>query len=457
MDKTAAADVPSNMDYESTTFRKRTFKTPNLDDPSTSKLSKSMDIINVQTHNSFEILSDTEDVPPLPPLTPKPTSKQQQNQQQTSPASLAPNQVQIKTKRERVPTITIKWTIPLVRSELSRSSINSANFLLKQINGATVVKLSNLKDYEIFLKRCIDHQVPHFTHTVDNKKPLRIVLLGLPNMPAEEVKEALAENNVFPDEIKPMKVTNARLLEHNNFVLHFPKGSVAIGHLREIKHINNVIVKWVYYDAKRYGPTQCRRCQAWGHGSSNCHLQPACVKCAGAHETSACPVSAKGAKVPDDKLKCINCDQPHAASFTECPTRIGYILSRPVKKSQTKPVPAYGTRPNNNQRYSAPQQQPNQWPVMPHQQHHHQLPQQLQRNQHKPPFNTVVSNTNVINSNQNYTVHPSIDETPLSANEALQIFQQIIPIISSGKSRSEQLIMIFELATQYINKNSYGP
>jgi hypothetical protein len=59
--------------------------------------------------------------------------------------------------------------------------ISNANFLLKQVKNGTVIKMSNLKDYDHFLKRCIDGKVAHFTHAVDAKKPLRIVLLGLPN------------------------------------------------------------------------------------------------------------------------------------------------------------------------------------------------------------------------------------------------------------------------------------
>jgi hypothetical protein len=64
------------------------------------------------------------------------------------------------------------------------------------------------------------------------------------------------------------------------------------------------------------------------HGSSNCHLDPACVKCASPHETSACTVSATGAKVPEDQLKCANSQQTTVAvQFAQ-----NYIISRPKKK-----------------------------------------------------------------------------------------------------------------------------
>jgi hypothetical protein len=64
----------------------------------------------------------------MPQLTPKPTAA-------TTPAA------ESKKKRERVATITIKWAIFRVRSELQLSSINNANNLLKQVDNGMVVKI----------------------------------------------------------------------------------------------------------------------------------------------------------------------------------------------------------------------------------------------------------------------------------------------------------------------------
>jgi hypothetical protein len=130
-----------------------------------------------------------------------------------------------------------------VRSELQLATIDKANFLLKQVDNGTVVKISNLKECNQFLKRCSERMVPHFTHADDAKKPLRIFLLGLPNWTVEEVRMAF-----IPEEIKIMKIRKLRYIEHNNnnFILYFPKGSITINHLRETKAIDNVIVRWTY-------------------------------------------------------------------------------------------------------------------------------------------------------------------------------------------------------------------
>jgi hypothetical protein len=200
----------------------------------------------------------------------------------------------------------------------------------------------------VFLSRCKERLILHFTHQVDAEKPTRIVLLGLYDMPVEEIREALAIHNVVP----PMRIRHSRFLEHNNFILYFKKGTMTTAKLRDIEAINSIKVRWAYYDAKRHGPTQCRRCQEWGHGSSHCHIAPACVKCAGDHETSACTLAEKGAKVPDANLKCANCKQAHTANYGGCPTLKEFIASRPQKKQPKSMVASTrdsrrSTRTNN--------------------------------------------------------------------------------------------------------------
>jgi hypothetical protein len=187
-------------------------------------------------------------------------------------------------------------------------------------------------------------------HQVDAKKPSKIVLLGLPDMPANEIQVALAKRGIIPDDIKAMNICSKKLLEHNNYILYFAKGSMTNGKLRDIKAINNVIVRWAYYDAKRYGPTQCRRCQEWGHGSSHCHVTPACVKCAGQHETSACNLAAKGIKLPVEQLKCANCKLQHTVNYGGCKVCKDFIKNQP-KRQPRQQKSSYTPKFNNINRW----------------------------------------------------------------------------------------------------------
>ncbi len=425
---------------------------------SSPKLFRSSDEL-IETGNRFGSLSNDEVQSPL------------LNRKQATKPPIQPAATQ-QQKRDRVPTITIKWETSRVRTEMKLSNLKQDSFLLQQIRGGTVVKITTIAVYEAFLKRCVERQIPHFTHQVDAKKPTRIVLLGLPNTPVEEIREELAKQGVVPEDIKPMRIRNSKFLEHNNFILYFKKGTMTTAKLRDIKAINSIIVRWAYYDAKRHGPTQCRRCQEWGHGSSHCHLSPACVKCAGDHETSACTFAGKGAKVPVENLKCANCKQAHTANYGGCPTRMEFIASRPQKK---QPQPNHRQAGGQQRRFTPHYKEIQQWPGLTNQQPSHQgqqrqtqpgpqprhqsqqwpqpgpPPRQQWSNQGSPPvqqFTKSKTNIHPTISNNNVS-NKSNDETPFSADEVFEIFEEIMPIVNSGKSRSEQFGMIIRLAKKY--------
>jgi hypothetical protein len=193
-----------------------------------------------------------------------------------------------------------------------------------------------MNEYDAFLKRCTERHVPFFTHQVDAKKPTRIVL---PDMPVGEIQEALAERGIILDDIKPMNIRSKKLLEHNNYILYFAKGTMTTGKLRDIK-------------------TQCRRCQEWGHGSSHCHVAPACVRCAGQHETAEYNLAAKGIKLPKEQLKCANCKLQHTANYGGCKVRKDFIKNQP-KRQPSQQKHSYTPHFNNDNRWPGLQgQQP---------------------------------------------------------------------------------------------------
>ena len=413
------------------------------------------------TANRFSILAGVDDVPTMPSLTPKPRPRPRAHQKSVPPTVQPVNHEadQIKTKRERVPTITIKWPISRVYSEMKVANISQKSFTLTQVNGngGTLVKMSTLNEYDSFLKRCVDFQLPHFTHPVDARKPVRIVLLGLPDVPIEELKAALADLNITPDDIRPMKIRNKRYLEHNNYILYFPKGSITANRLREVKSICSVVVRWAYYDAKRHGPTQCRRCQEYGHGSSNCHLPPACVKCAGPHETSTCTHSKRGEKVPEELLKCANCQQKHSANFGGCSSRKTYIDSRPKRQTpriynnrgaqpSTNQRPVHQPAPSGNRRPAPQFRNMTTFPAMPTPQGYQQPAQYLQPPQHQQPPQQQFS--------ANYSDQASSKlfencQDSFTPDQLLELIEEIIPICNSGLPKFQQFKLAFKLAAKY--------
>ena len=57
-------------------------------------------------------------------------------------------------------------------------------------------------------------------------------------------------------------------------------------------------------------PTQCFRCQEFGHISTSCTKKQKCGKCASDHSTKDCNSLT---------IQCANCDAGHNSSSTKCP------------------------------------------------------------------------------------------------------------------------------------------
>lgn len=85
--------------------------------------------------------------------------------------------------------------------------------------------------------------------------------------------------------------------------------------LKAIKEID-LVVK-VESKNKSSAPSQCYRCQKFGHTQSRCTFSQKCVKCADDHPSNECKME----KTQEGRnAKCINCGQTgHPASYRGCP------------------------------------------------------------------------------------------------------------------------------------------
>ncbi|KAL1417925.1 hypothetical protein MTO96_026377 [Rhipicephalus appendiculatus] len=97
-----------------------------------------------------------------------------------------------------------------------------------------------------------------------------------------------------------------------------PQTSVVLVFRPELRRVpDSVTLCGVQYAVEPYSlpPTQCMRCQRFGHEVAKCYERMArCKVCAGPHDYRRCDV--RGCR-----LKCANCEGPHAATFAMCPLR----------------------------------------------------------------------------------------------------------------------------------------
>lgn len=117
----------------------------------------------------------------------------------------------------------------------------------------------------------------------------------------------------------------------NGLFLVITHSSLKIQHLNtNIRYVCHTRITWER-QLNRNEITQCRRCQQWGHATSNCFSTLTCVKCAEEHWSRECLLVKKDDPNTSVYIKCANCKGKHLAFSTECPvyqSKIGSISNQ---------------------------------------------------------------------------------------------------------------------------------
>lgn len=169
-------------------------------------------------------------------------------------------------------------------------------------------------------------EIEYFTFSDRNLSPLKVILTGLPALKIEDVKDGLIMAGIDTENIIEIISLQRKENLHNihnntNFLIKFDRAKVTMKSISNVKSIFNIIIRWYPYVSYRKGPTQCRRCQMYGHGTSHCGKSIKCLKCGEGHSTEVCT---------EITIKCANCGEPHAANFENCIKRSQYIAIREI-------------------------------------------------------------------------------------------------------------------------------
>lgn len=167
----------------------------------------------------------------------------------------------------------------------------------------------------------IKNKVEYFTHQLRSDKLFRVVVRGLhPQTETKTIAEdlqsqghaAIRTTNVL---IKKPTEPGSRTKTSKPSPLFFVdlKPQPNNQEIYAIKFINYQRVRIEPPNSKRDIIPQCLKCQQLGHTQNFCAQKERCVKCAGNHPTSKCPVPI------DRKPKCANCSGEHTANYRGCP------------------------------------------------------------------------------------------------------------------------------------------
>ena len=386
---------------------------------------------SIATSNSYSSLEDDVEEPTVTSgRTTKKAKRSIPNSQKTIKINNKVIEPSLLKKTPLPPPITVKnKTILQLNEALNGLSMPKEEMTLKLTQYGIKVFTTNSTNFTALKQHLISKKVEFFTHQSREERLSKFVLYGLIEWETQDVLKELNRKNLFPTEVKKLKVKHTRYDLESNFILYFKKtDNIKLAQLREIKTLFQLIVSWDHYKYKHTRITICSICQSFGHGSQNCHVNPICIKCAGSHASKNCPLDSKKddkGKIPERYLYCVHCTHHHTANYSKCPKRLEYIARLKSLKS---------TRKSNRQSFvKAPELNDFNFPSI--------------SNHYKPNVPAWINQSEFANAPSHI---PTKNEDLFSPNECFNIFKEFLSKISQCSSKVQQIETIAEITFKYL-------
>ena len=231
----------------------------------------------------------------------------------------------------------INW--PELAKDLKKAGIS--NFTGKANPETLNIRVQSEMDYRI-ATTVLDEKKIHFnSYKLKSERTLKVVLRNVPSdIDVETIQSELNDlgypvSSVF----QFSKNVEGNKIPIPVYFLELPNTTAnkTIFNLTNFMHLKVDVAPY----RRKNQPTQCHRCQRYGHAKSGCHNPPRCVKCSLDHMTVDCPTKGR-----IENPKCALCQGPHAASFRGCPK---YPKPRQNNSSRTPSTPVDNALPSNDQ------------------------------------------------------------------------------------------------------------
>lgn len=356
------------------------------------------------------------------------------------------------------PIITIDLSHTHIKNLMTIAKVNA--YHIKYMTIGTKILFDNIKDYSNAKATLHNKNIHFYTHDIPNEKTIKFVLSGLHDLPINEVKDGLQAENINFLDVKKMTTRNNTHIKPNNsclYIVYFANElQTKLNELKAHKYIMNAVVRWSPYIHTKNGPTQCSRCQLYGHGNKNCNLAPRCMFCSGKHETEKCTIQASTSSATPPTPKCCLCSGDHTSKDKNCPKRMEYISMR-IRTSQRQPPP----RTSRAQPYELPGRIDNlkDYPALPRSNpprfnhwfnantnSHHQPHQP-----HQPPPSASRRQPEQSSPDPSHRPPPHTSQSELfSMEELLQLSRDLINTLSRCKTKHDQFQVVTDLTIKYL-------
>jgi predicted transcriptional regulator YdeE len=277
---------------------------------------KALEINGIDTTNQFDELTDNEtDLESLESEFPHP------------PSSKPPAKTVKSSTKPPKPIYVSSSSFAGIRNSLTSLAVTKAPDF--KIVGKQIKILAQTKeDKRLIQEKLTQTKQLHYTFTEPEDRHLQFVLYGHHTNNTEELKEELVTSKI--PALKISKIN--RSTDSPVFLVSFEKQSEISLRTLQTAHskLNNLIVRWAKFQPRQRRPTQCHRCQRFGHSANNCGLAFRCVKCLESHEPGQCARTTR-----EGLPSCVNCQaEGHASNSTTCPAYKKHVEDIAAKKQK---------------------------------------------------------------------------------------------------------------------------
>ncbi|CAH2020732.1 unnamed protein product [Acanthoscelides obtectus] len=249
-----------------------------------------------------------------------------------------------------VPPINIEGTADW--SSLSRMMNSKGIQFSKARTAGTSVKVftNTPADYRQLVALLESIKRPFFTYQLKEDRMDQRVIRGLPReMSVNDIKEDLVSQGIADAVVQQLTSRTTKK--------PLPLFLVKTKMPEKLAEIQRLAMLTVSFERKKKSsePSQCYRCQRYGHTQRNCRLAERCVKCGEDHNSTSCSLPAP--PTGQRNAKCCLCGEGHPANYKGCskapkkaasapkaaPTTNRTSYAQKVKKPMSTSAPAAAT------------------------------------------------------------------------------------------------------------------
>lgn len=288
--------------------------------PSTSKTDtgiKSTLKINVPVSNKYQALENEEEMDVQASQTNKQTLHSTEKD---------------KTRTTKPPPIVLHYKINSLSDFVQKLKKQiTKGFHIKNTKNNTNIFINDTDEYRRYLKVLEAEEVNFHSYTEKGNKTHTFVLKGIDgSITTEEIKENIETNYT----IKVVNIYKMRNTTRDSYMV-ITDNTIFLRYLNaNVKYVCHTKISWERH-TNRNTILQCRRCQRWGHSTSNCRSKPICTKCGKEHWTKDCQLVNKNDESTHENITCANCKGNHLAFSRNCPVYQSRLTANMNRKNTT--------------------------------------------------------------------------------------------------------------------------